>query len=93
MSLSEALNRKFYKISVGGLNDASELVGHKRTYLGSSPGKIIQGIKKCGTQNPVILIDEIDKMVCDYKGDPASILLDILDQNQNHTFIDNYIEE
>lgn len=93
MSLSAALNRKFYKISVGGLNDASELVGHKRTYLGSSPGKIIQGIKKCGTQNPVILIDEIDKMVCDYKGDPASILLDILDQNQNHTFIDNYIEE
>ena len=93
LSLSESLNRKFYKISVGGLNDASELVGHKKTYLGSSPGKIIQGIKKCGTQNPVILIDEVDKMVSDYKGDPAAVLLDILDQNQNHTFVDNYIEE
>ena len=93
LSLSEALNRKFYKISVGGLNDASELVGHKRTYLGSSPGKVIQGLKKCGTKNPVMLIDEVDKIVSDYKGDPAAVLLDILDQNQNRTFIDNYIEE
>ena len=93
MSLSDALNRKFYKISVGGLNDASELIGHKRTYLGSSPGKIVQGLKKCGTMNPVILIDEVDKMVSDYKGDPAAVLLDILDQNQNRSFVDNYIEE
>lgn len=93
MSLSDALNRKFYKISVGGLNDASELIGHKRTYLGSSPGKIVQGLKKCGTMNPVILIDEVDKMVSDYKGDPAAVLLDILDQNQNRFFVDNYIEE
>lgn len=93
LSLSESLNRKFYKISVGGLNDASELIGHKRTYLGSSPGKIIQGIKKCGTSNPVILIDEVDKIVSDYKGDPSAVLLDILDNHQNHTFVDNYIEE
>lgn len=93
LSLSESLNRKFYKISVGGLNDPSELIGHKRTYLGSSPGKIIQGIKKCGTSNPVILIDEVDKMISDFKGDPAAVLLDILDQNQNHVFVDNYIEE
>lgn len=93
MSISKALNREFYKISVGGLNDPSELTGHKRTYLGSSPGKIIQGIKKCGTNNPVILIDEVDKIVSDYKGDPSAVLLDILDPVQNKEFIDNYVEE
>lgn len=93
ISISKALNREFYKISVGGLNDSTELTGHKRTYLGSSPGKIMQGIKKCGTNNPVILIDEIDKIVSDFKGDPAAVLLDILDPNQNNMFIDNYIEE
>ncbi len=92
-SIAEALNREFYKISVGGLNDASELIGNRRTYLGALPGKIMQGINKCGTNNPVILIDEVDKMVKDYKGDPASILLDVLDVNQNKSFIDNYIEE
>ena len=92
-SIANALNREFYKISVGGLNDSTELIGNRRTYLGALPGKIIQGIKKCGTNNPVILIDEVDKMVKDYKGDPASTLLDILDSNQNKTFIDNYIEE
>lgn len=92
-SISEALNREFYKISVGGLNDATELTGHKKTYLGSSPGKIMQGIKKCGTNNPVILIDEVDKIISDFKGDPAAVLLDILDPAQNNMFIDNYIEE
>jgi len=92
-SIANALNREFYKISVGGLNDSSELIGNRRTYLGALPGKIIQGIKRCGTNNPVILIDEVDKMVKDYKGDPASTLLDILDSNQNKNFIDNYIEE
>lgn len=91
--IAESLNREFYKISVGGLNDSTELVGNRRTYLGALPGKIIQGLKKCNTNNPVILIDEIDKMVKDYKGDPASTLLDILDINQNKMFIDNYIEE
>ena len=92
-SIADALNREFYKISVGGLNDSVELVGNRRTYLGALPGKIIQGLRKCNTSNPVILIDEIDKMVKDYKGDPASALLDILDVNQNKTFVDNYIEE
>lgn len=93
ISISKALNREFAKISVGGLNDATELTGHKRTYLGSSPGKIMQSIKKCGTKNPVILIDEVDKIVNDFKGDPSAVLLDILDQSQNNMFIDNYIEE
>ncbi|MCH5166416.1 MAG: endopeptidase La [Erysipelotrichales bacterium] len=93
ISISKALNREFCKIGVGGLNDATELTGHKRTYLGSSPGKIIQSIKKCGTKNPVILIDEVDKIVSDFKGDPSAVLLDILDQNQNKEFMDNYIEE
>lgn len=93
ISISQALNKEFYKISVGGLNDSSELTGHKRTYLGSSPGKIIQGLKKCGTANPVMLIDEVDKIISDFKGDPSAVLLDILDPNQNKNFIDNYIEE
>lgn len=93
ISISKALNREFAKISVGGLNDSTELTGHKRTYLGSSPGKIMQSIKKCRTKNPVILIDEVDKIVSDFKGDPSAVLLDILDQSQNNMFIDNYIEE
>jgi len=92
-SIATSLNREFYKISVGGLNDSTELIGSRRTYLGALPGKIIQGLKKCNTNNPVILIDEIDKMVKDYKGDPASTLLDILDSTQNKKFVDNYIEE
>ena len=91
--IAAALNREFYKISVGGLNDSNELTGHRRTYIGSSPGKIMQGIKKCGVCNPVILIDEVDKMVSDYHGDPASVLLDILDPEQNDMFMDNYVEE
>ena len=93
MSIAKALNRDFCKISVGGLNDSTELVGSRRTYLASAPGKIIQGLNKCGSNNPLILIDEVDKMVKDYKGDPASTLLEILDPNQNKIFTDNYIEE
>ncbi len=93
LSISKALKREFYKISVGGLNDSSELIGHRRTFLGANPGKIIQGINRSGVNNPVILIDEVDKMVSDYKGNPASVLLDILDTKQNKMFIDNYIEE
>lgn len=92
-SIAKALNRDFIKISVGGLNDSTELLGSRRTYLGASPGRIIQSLKKCGTNNPVILIDEVDKMVKDYKGDPASTLLEILDPVQNELFVDNYIEE
>lgn len=91
--IADALKREFFKISVGGLSDSSELLGHRRTYLGSAPGKIISGIKKCEVNNPVILIDEVDKMVKDFKGDPSSVLLDILDSGQNKYFIDNYIEE
>ena len=93
MSIATSLNREFYKISVGGLNDSTELIGTRRTYLASSPGKIIQGLYKTGTNNPVMLIDEVDKMVKDFKGDPASTLLEILDPNQNKYFIDNYIEK
>lgn len=92
-SIAESLHRKFYKISVGGLNDSSVLIGHRRTYLGANPGKIMEGLKRCKTNNPLILIDEVDKMVKDYRGDPASTLLDILDKSQNKEFVDHYIEE
>lgn len=92
-SIASALNRKFYKISVGGLNDSSELIGHRRTYMGSIPGKIIQGLRKCESKNPLFLIDEIDKITINHKDDPTGVLLDILDREQNTEFIDNYIEE
>ncbi|MBE6147882.1 MAG: endopeptidase La [Firmicutes bacterium] len=93
MSIASALNREFYKLSVGGLNDSTELVGSRRTYLGAAPGKIMQAIIKSKVNNPLILIDEVDKMVKDYKGDPASTMLEILDESQNKYFVDNYIEE
>jgi len=92
-SIAKALNKKFVKISVGGISDDAEIVGHRRTYIGSSPGKIIQAMKKAGSNNPVFLIDEIDKLTKTYKSDPATCLLDILDKEQNNMFIDNYIEE
>lgn len=92
-SIARALNRNFVKISVGGLNDESELIGHRRTYLGANPGRIIQSMKRAKSNNPVFLIDEIDKMTANYKGDPASTLLEVLDSEQNKIFSDNYIEE
>ena len=91
-SIARAMGRKFAKISVGGVSDEADIIGHRRTYIGAYPGKIISAIKKSKSSNPLILIDEIDKLNKDIHGDPASVLLDILDKNQNKNFIDNYID-